>query len=132
MAERYGRRLLLVPADGPVIADDHAAVDIVGEAFHQQADLIVLPVERLPDTFFSLRTGVAGLVVGKFTTYHLCLAVVGDISAHLARSETLRAYVAETNRGRQVWFVADLAELDARLARAQAAPGRPATPTPAG
>jgi hypothetical protein len=46
--------------------------------------------------------------------YGLRLAVVGDISELLERSGALRDFVRESNRGRQVWFVADEAELAAR------------------
>jgi hypothetical protein len=44
--------------------------------------------------------------------------VVGDVSAHLAQSDALRDFVIESNRGEHVWFVRDLAELEARLAAA--------------
>jgi Domain of unknown function (DUF4180) len=42
--------------------------------------------------------------------------VVGDISGALDRSASLRDFVRESNRGRQVWFVADGDELERRLA----------------
>ena len=48
-------------------------------------------------------------------TYRLRLAVVGDISRHLAESAALRHLVYESNRGEQIWFVADLSELEAKL-----------------
>lgn len=40
---------------------------------------------------------------------------VGDIAAHTKRSKALRAFVAETNRGGRVWFLASEADLVARL-----------------
>jgi hypothetical protein len=43
------------------------------------------------------------------------LAIVGDVSAYVAASTALRALVLESNRGNQVWFVADFDELDNRL-----------------
>lgn len=52
----------------------------------------------------------------KFTSYRIRLAVVGDISAHVAARAALRDLVLESNRGRRTWFVADLDELDTRLA----------------
>jgi hypothetical protein len=50
------------------------------------------------------------------------LAVVGDVSRHVAASTALRDLVFESNRGNQVWFVADLDELDTRLADDPPAP----------
>ena len=43
---------------------------------------------------------------------------LGDTSAHLAASGALRAMVAESNRHDHIWFVPDLAALDARLGAA--------------
>ena len=73
-----------------------------------------MPVARLDPAFFDLRSGVAGDIVQKFVNYGLRLAVVGDISESLERSGALRDFVRESNRGRQVWFVADEAELARR------------------
>jgi Domain of unknown function (DUF4180) len=42
-------------------------------------------------------------------------AIVGDISRNLNGSASDRDFVSESNRGRHVWFAADLAGLDARL-----------------
>lgn len=75
----------------------------------------MLPVRRLADEFFTLRTGVAGELVQKFVNYRLPVVVVGDISAHVARSIALRDFVTESNRGRQLWFVETMAELEERL-----------------
>ncbi|HEY0688089.1 MAG TPA: DUF4180 domain-containing protein, partial [Kribbella sp.] len=69
--------------------------------------------------FFQLRTGVAGAIVQKFVQYRTGLAVVGDIAAYLAASDTFQDWVRETNRGRHIWFVADLAELEQRLTTAR-------------
>jgi hypothetical protein len=42
--------------------------------------------------------------------------VVGDISRHVAASNALRDFVYESNRGRHLWFVDSLDELERRLA----------------
>ena len=43
---------------------------------------------------------------------------MGDVSAAVAASDPLRDFVRESNRGATVWFVDDLAALEARLATA--------------
>lgn len=113
---RGGTRVLLCAADGPRLATEQDAVDLLAEAFSQQVDLVVLPVARLAERFFDLRSGFAGQVVQKFVQYRRRIAIVGDIDAHVAASNALRDYVTEANRGREVWFLRDIAELDARLA----------------
>jgi hypothetical protein len=77
---------------------------------------VAVPADRLTDDFFQLRTGVAGAIAQKFTDYRMGLAVVGDVSARTTTGAAFRDYVRETNRGLAVWFVADLGELEQRIA----------------
>jgi hypothetical protein len=42
--------------------------------------------------------------------------VLGDVSTAVAGSEPLGDFVRESNRGTTVWFVEDLAALEAKLA----------------
>ena len=112
--ERRGVPVLVCGDDGPPIAGPQDALDVIGAAF-SQADVVAVPAHRFDDRFFSLRTGVAGEVMQKFVNYRVRLAVVGDISAHVAASTALRDLVYESNRGRHIWFVADLGELDTHL-----------------
>ncbi|MEH0840972.1 DUF4180 domain-containing protein [Micromonospora sp. CPCC 205711] len=115
LATLHGRTLLACAVDGPTLCSAADATDVIGDALGHGVDLVVLPVGRLAPEFFVLRTGVAGEVVQKFVNYRLQLAVVGDISAHVTRSNALRDFVAEANRGRQLWFVDTMAELEERL-----------------
>ena len=100
-----------VSADGPLIASEDDARDIVGEAGFGGAELVVIPVERLSPEFFRLSSGLAGAILQKFTNYRLKVAIVGDISAYAAKSAPLRDFVHESNRRGDVRFVAYAAEL---------------------
>ncbi|RDG39334.1 DUF4180 domain-containing protein [Streptomyces corynorhini] len=117
LVEHHGVPVLVCAADGPPIASAQDALDhLVGAAF-DQAEVVAVPAERLDDTFFDLSTGVAGEILQKLVNYRLRLVVVGDISRHLAASSSLPGLVRESNRGRQVWFVPDLAALADRFKR---------------
>ncbi len=78
--------------------------------------MIAIPRTRLTADFFRLRTRLAGEILQKLTNYRFKVAIVGDVSAEIAASDALRDFVRECNRGGQVWFVEDLAELERRLA----------------
>jgi hypothetical protein len=114
VTERRGVPVLVCSANGGPIASTQDALDIIGAAF-SRADVVAVPVGRFDERFFTLRSGLAGEIIQKFTSYRLRLAIVGDISAQVEASPALRDLVFESNRGRHVWFVADLDELDARL-----------------
>ncbi len=111
----HGVRILECAADGKKLESDRDAVELIGEAGQLDAELVAIPVERLADDFFRLRTGVAGAIIQKFVTYWKKLAVIGDISAHVAQSTAFRDFVYEANRGDQVWFVENAEELEQKL-----------------
>lgn len=112
--ERAGVGVLVCDPAGPPIATVQDALDLIGAAF-LGAEVVAVPASRLDESFFALGTRFAGEVMQKFVNYRLRLAVVGDISRHLAASSALRALVHESNGADHVWFVADLEALDARL-----------------
>ena len=101
--------------DGPVIASEAAAIDVIGETYGLGIDLVVLPVERIVDDFFWLSSGLAGAVLQKYQNYGLRVAIVGDISRFTAESPSLRDFVYESNKVGQVLFLPDRAALEARL-----------------
>ena len=110
------QRVFVCPEDGPHLDGEAAALDLMGRLWGLEADWVAVPTSLLAADFLHLKTGVLGAVVQKFVNYRLKLAVVGDITAPVAASEALRDFVGEANAGRHVWFVADLAELERRLA----------------
>ncbi|ROO63316.1 uncharacterized protein DUF4180 [Micromonospora sp. Llam0] len=114
IVELAGVPVLVCTADGPKIAGEQDALDVIGQTF-AGAEIVAIPVARLDERFFALRSGLAGGIMQKFVNYRLRLVVVGDITGHTAGSTALRDLVVESNRGRQVWFVDDLDTLAARL-----------------
>lgn len=111
--ELHGVPVTVLSAEGPVLGTAQDAVDLIGNA---GSGIVAVPVTRLDPRFFDLSTGVAGEFVQKFVNYRVRLVVVGDIASHLAASGALRAFVAESNRRRDHWFLPDLAALAERLA----------------
>jgi len=116
--ELHGVRVLECVPDGSKLRTYNDAVDLVGKSFEDHATLIVIPVDCLDDDFFTLSTRIAGELIQKIVQYRRRLVIVGDISGFLAESSALRAFMAESNRGKDVWFLASLEELEQRLARA--------------
>lgn len=112
---RQGVPVFMGAPDGPAVTSEEDALNLIVNAGWRGAELVVLPVERLGDDFFELGTGLLGAIAQKFVNYRMRLAVLGDISERTEASKPLRDFVFETNRGRQLWFVADADELDKRL-----------------
>ncbi|GAA1605582.1 hypothetical protein GCM10009789_69400 [Kribbella sancticallisti] len=92
------------------VTSEQDAVDLIGEAsYWHQAEWVLVPVELLPPEFFQLQTKVAGPIVQKFAQYGMGLVIVGDVSTHVAASSPFRDWVRESNRGRQLRFMPDVA-----------------------
>jgi hypothetical protein len=116
--ELRGLRIAELPNNGDQLRSDRQAIEIISEVATCQPELIVIPVERFSDDFFCLETRVAGEVLQKFVTYRKRVVVLGDISARLSESSSLRDFVYECNARREIWFVTSLDELDQKLAKA--------------
>lgn len=110
-----GTTTLICAADGDPLRTERDAVDLIGEALQHGATLVAIPAERLDDELFDLRTRLFGEFAQKFVNYRLRLAILGDIAHYVEQSTALRDFVYETNRGSQIWFVANPDELGEKL-----------------
>lgn len=110
-----GARVAICAPEGPLLAAESDINDFIGEAWAHDASWLVVPVSRLGPAFLQLRTRLAGEAAQKFVNYRVGLAIVGDISAAVAGSEAMGAYVRESNRGNHVLFMPDLTALRAAL-----------------
>ena len=106
--------VLTLPDDGPLLDGERAALDVLGDAFGRGARTVVVPVGRLAPDFFVLRTGVAGAITQKFAQYGVRLVVVGEPAT---TAGPVADWICEADQGRDLWFVADEAELAERLSR---------------
>jgi Domain of unknown function (DUF4180) len=111
-----GQPVYVCAAVGPSLSEDRNLSDLIGELFGSGARIVAVPLSRLGPEFLRLSSGVAGHVLQKLVNYRFQIAVIGDVSAAVAASGPLRDFVRESNRGKTVWFVETLAELEAKLA----------------
>ena len=95
-----------IQAEGLVLTSVEDGVRLLGDLYHQGFDKIILHEENIVPEFFDLKTKLAGEVLQKFVQYRMPLAVVGDFSKYTSKS--LRDFIYECNKGRQVNFVQEL------------------------
>jgi hypothetical protein len=106
---------LELASDGPLLGSETDALDILSETYGTEASVIVIPLARLLPDFLQLRTGMAGAFIQKLQNYGCRLVVLGDISAAIAASEALGAFVVETNRIGHHMFAPDRKAMLERL-----------------
>lgn len=97
----------LISAD-VVINDTEAGLDLLGNLFYGGFDKVILHEKNITPAFFDLKSGIAGEILQKFTNYRVRLTIVGDFSKYTSKS--LQAFMYESNRGKQVNFVASQQE----------------------
>lgn len=112
-----GITVYFVSHEGTHLSAEQDALDLLGEIYGTQAEMLVVPTERFAPDFFDLSTRQAGHFFQKLQNYQMRLAILGDISQHLAASKALRDFVGETNRVGHHIFASDQAALAAGLAR---------------
>lgn len=106
-------RIAEVTAKGITITTAEDGLDIMGSLYFEDIDKIILHQENITPAFFELSTGIAGELLQKFSNYRVRLIIVGDFSVYTGKS--IRDFIYESNQGKQVGFVASVAEALKRL-----------------
>lgn len=93
-----------VSDDGLVIKSVQDALELLATASYEQgATCVLLREQHLLPEFFELQTGLAGEILQKYTNYRMKLVIVGNFSG--VQSNSLKAFILESNRGQQVAFM---------------------------
>jgi hypothetical protein len=80
------------------------ALDILANCAYQDARRIIVHQKNITDSFFDLKTTLAGDILQKFSNYNVKLAIVGDFSIYTSKS--LRDFIYESNKAGRISFVA--------------------------
>jgi hypothetical protein len=114
MHKHNGVQIVEVAAPDVALRTPQDVLDLFGNFFPEHVDGVILTEANLPPEFFDLRTRLAGEMLQKFVNYGVKLAIVGDFSKYA--SKALADFIRESNRGRQLYFVATRQEALERLA----------------
>jgi len=90
-----------------------SAQDFLQLMMNLPADIIILHKENLAESFFDLRSGLAGELLQKVSNYSRQLALVGDFSVY--NSKSLHDFIYESNKSNRVVFVATVEEAIKKL-----------------
>ncbi|WP_214226403.1 DUF4180 domain-containing protein [Pedobacter sp. B4-66] len=93
-----------VISDEILIKNAEDGLQIMIDLYYQDFDKIIIHENNITPDFFDLKTGIAGELLQKFSNYRLRLVIVGDFSKY--DSNSLRDFIYESNKGRQINFLA--------------------------
>lgn len=100
-----GEPIAVVRGDEIVIADVQSALDLMATVRYETDSFrIVLNKSMINESFFDLKTRLAGEIFQKFINYGVKMAIVGDFSAYTSKS--FQDFVYECNKGQDFFFLA--------------------------
>jgi hypothetical protein len=111
--EQGGQKIAEVASDSVIINNEQDALDLMVEPALAGAKKIIIYQKNIVPGFFDLGTRLAGEILQKFVNYRVKLAVVGDFKN--VESDSLKAFIYESNRGNQIFFLDDLETAKTRL-----------------
>lgn len=101
-----GIEIAVVSSSEIIITDVQSALDFIATVNYEAGCAsIILNKSAICEDFFNLKTRLAGEVLQKFINYHVKIAIVGDFSIYSSKS--LRDFIYESNKGRDLFFLAD-------------------------
>ena len=103
----------LAEVTGIPIQSPQEALELLINCAYQGAEKIIIHADQLMPDFFDLKTGIAGEILQKVSTYQLRLAIVGDFSQYSSKS--LQDFIFESNKVGRVNFVASVEEAKEKL-----------------
>lgn len=105
----------IVLSDSPVIVDVDSALDLLMSAkYEADTKYIIIDKKLIAEDFFILSSGLAGEILQKYINYDWKIAIYGDFSHYT--SKPLKDFIYESNKGKDVFFVATKKEAVQKLA----------------
>jgi hypothetical protein len=102
--EAGGNNIAIVSSNEILIADVQSALDFMATVQYEAGcDRIVINKSLLSESFFDLKTRLAGDILQKFINYRVKVAIIGDFSVYSSKS--LRDFIYECNNGTDIFFL---------------------------
>ena len=86
-----------------LFADAQSLLDGISDYVYEGCTNFIFKKEHFPEDFYDLKTGLAGEILQKMTNYRLRVAIIGNFTN--IRSNSLLAFILESNRGNQNFFL---------------------------
>ncbi|GGH35097.1 DUF4180 domain-containing protein [Dyadobacter endophyticus] len=111
--QQNGTTIAEVTSEKVLIRTPDDSLQLMVDLYYQGYGEMILHEPNITPDFFDLKTGMAGEILQKFATYRVRLAIVGDFARY--ESKSLRDFIFESNKGRQINFLSSVEEAVAKL-----------------
>jgi hypothetical protein len=115
IVEKHGKKYAKGISGQKIIENERDVVDIIGFCGEHNIRQIMLHAENLTEHFFDLKSRQAGMILQKFVTYQVQVAIV--LSLDYMKQGKFREMVVEANQGKHFRIFHDRDEAEAWLMR---------------
>lgn len=103
------KTLALIKTSDILVRDTASAMDLMASLSYQtDCDHIIITKDAFSESFFDLKTRLAGEILQKFVNYNMKMTIVGDYSIYT--SNALKDFIYESNKGRDFFFLSNFEE----------------------
>ncbi|MDM5427927.1 DUF4180 domain-containing protein [Bacillus mycoides] len=100
-----GMNIAVVRNDTVLISDVQSALDLMATVqYEADSKRIAINKSLISESFFDLKTRLAGDILQKFINYSVKIAIIGDFSMYTSKS--LKDFIYECNKGKDVFLLA--------------------------
>ena len=105
--------IAVIQSDDIIFHNAEDAAELLMNCLYNDCESIIINEVNLPAEFFDLKTGLAGDILQKFSTYQGRLAIIGDFSKY--ESKSLKDFIYESNKQGRINFVSTIEQAKAAL-----------------
>lgn len=114
--ETDGGTIAVVSGSEVLIKDVQSALDLIATVqYETDSRRIVMDQSLISESFFDLKTRLAGDILQKFINYQVKIAIIGDFSVY--PSQSLQDFIYECNKGHDFFFLPSEQEGIERLSK---------------
>ncbi|MGW6149962.1 DUF4180 domain-containing protein [Bacillus mycoides] len=100
-----GINIAVVRNDTVLISGVQSALDLMATVqYEADSKRIAINKSLISESFFDLKTRLAGDILQKFINYSVKIAIVGDFFMYTSKS--LKDFIYECNKGKDIFFLA--------------------------
>ncbi|MEC5241477.1 DUF4180 domain-containing protein [Bacillus mycoides] len=100
-----GVNIAVVRNDTVLISDVQSALDLMATVQYEvDSKRIAINKSLISESFFDLKTRLAGDILQKFINYRVKIAIIGDFSMYTSKS--LKDFIYECNKGKDIFLLA--------------------------
>lgn len=97
------RSIAVVDGNEIAVGDIQSALDLIATVqYETDCDSMMINKSLISESFFDLKTRLAGEILQKFINYRMKVAFIGDFSVYSSKS--LQDFIFECNNGNDIFF----------------------------